>query len=128
MMDGGSDDGPSMEAGGDPGILCGAKYCNVQSQQCCITGTGQAEQHMCSGQGDNCSGTPMTCDDTTDCPMGMVCCGQLDQTQTFYMDVSCQSDCSNFDQRQFCNIMAPDCPMGTMCNPSTILPGYHACK
>jgi hypothetical protein len=131
-MEAGSDDGPIIMDAGDPdsGIACGSKvFCDPQSQECCITGMGQAETHMCTSQGGTCAGTPMTCDKTADCPMNQVCCGQLDQTETSYLQVSCLSDCSNFSQgqRQFCDPMANDCQQGS-CSTSTILPGYHACK
>jgi hypothetical protein len=119
-----------IDSGGDPGILCGAKHCNVQSQQCCIIGMEPNQTHQCLGQGDNCTGTPMTCDNTAECPMGMVCCGQLDQLQMSYQQVACASDCSNFNmgQRQFCDPMANDCLNQTTCQPSMILPGYYACR
>jgi hypothetical protein len=119
----------------DPGIACATKiYCDPATQQCCITGGGNLQTHMCQGQGDTCGmagqqGTTMTCDDTADCQAGQVCCGQLDITNTSYLQVTCQMDCSNFNagQRQFCDPMGNDCVTGT-CQASTILPGYHACK
>jgi hypothetical protein len=134
QMDTGSDDGPMMvDSGfGDSGIVCGNNvYCDPQSQECCITGMGNLEMHMCTSQGGTCAGTPMSCDKTADCPMNQFCCGQLDQTETSYLQVSCLSDCSMYDQgqRQFCDPAVNDCPQQyPTCGASTILPGYHACR
>jgi hypothetical protein len=78
--------------------------------------------------------TRIECQLPEHCP-GQVCCGhrnvygQGEDAFVYYDITTCQSTCDN-DDRILCNPMGPDdCPGGSSCNPSTLLPsGYHVCS
>jgi hypothetical protein len=47
--------------------------------------------------------------------------------------VSCADTCTGTDSQgnsliQFCDPAAADCPVGTTCNTSQLLPGFHVCQ
>jgi hypothetical protein len=133
------DSGP---VGGDPGIFCGKDpqgtdvFCAVGQQSCCAptVAPGNVPPYTCVSQGGQCSGTRIACDDTADCS-GKICCGAFDNTTQSYTDVTCRSSCSGTGPNgttllRFCDpaLSPSDCPVGTTCLESGILPGFYRCN
>ncbi|HEY8039812.1 MAG TPA: hypothetical protein VIF15_08475 [Polyangiaceae bacterium] len=125
-------------AGGGMTIFCPPSPC-APPAFCCVTGAGQGNppKYACETSPASCNGnggpgTTVHCDRTADCAPGDVCCGS--DYNGFYSDVSCrpQQQCGGngqgFQQVQFCDPHVGDCPQGTTCQPSQVLPGYSVCN
>jgi hypothetical protein len=86
-----------------------------------------SSQRACGGNGD----VPVNCSSSTQCPSGQVCCGDWNG-QSFSV-VSCRQGTAcgapnGIQDYQLCNPqLANDCPRGTMCQVSDMLPGYYEC-
>jgi hypothetical protein len=138
-----------MDAGPDPGILCGTttpggskRYCTPMKQDCCAQGSGAQTFFRCvtagSGTCQNGGGVAIPCDSTSQCPSGNLCCGTLDPQSNAYVAVQCQATCdSSQNQYVFCTQGAqPDvCAQipsnggpPYACGPSDVLPGYYRCS
>lgn len=147
---GGVDAGPTPDAGNpdtgpvskDPGIFCGKDgngndvFCVVNQQACCAPAVppGDVPPYKCVSGGGTCAGTRIACDDTADCP-GKICCGSYDPNQQRYTEVACRSSCSGQGPNgtqliRMCDpVLSPsDCPNGTICKESGILPGFYYCS
>lgn len=147
---GGVDAGPQPDAGkpdsgpisNDPGIFCGKDpqgtdvFCVLGQQSCCAPSVppGDVPPYKCIAQGSQCGGTRIACDDTADCP-GKICCGAFDNNTQTYTEVSCRSSCSGQGPNgttliRICDpaLMPSDCPQGTICQESGILPGFYYCN
>ncbi|MEJ7729847.1 MAG: hypothetical protein WKG00_11565 [Polyangiaceae bacterium] len=133
----------------DPPLECGAVDCVLGQESCCW----DANEWNGAPQGECVTGGPFTDNCNTDyvfieagaetrvecqlpehCP-GQVCCGhrnvygQGQETFAYYDITTCQDFCDN-DDRILCNPMGPDdCPSGSSCTPSMLLPpGYSICS
>jgi len=125
----------------DPGIYCGKNgnqnvYCTVGQDDCCATvQNGQPPNYQCKSiQSLSCQGLMIGCDDTADCH-GEICCGTIDAQTQRYREVACKTSCdnpgpNNSTQYHLCDpMLAPsDCPQGTTCQASTLLPGFYICR
>ncbi|HEY6459746.1 MAG TPA: hypothetical protein VIY73_06330, partial [Polyangiaceae bacterium] len=108
---------------GAPDVCCAAGGTSIGKFTC------QAASKQCGSTGQ--PGTPITCATTADCPNGF-CCG-VNDNNGFYVKVSCADTCTGTDAQgdsliQFCDPAAADCPVGTTCNASQLLPGFHVCQ
>ena len=80
-------------------------------------------------------GTPVRCDDRTDCPSNQVCCGSFEE-HSGYSTVQCQPNCNgspipSVTTVRFCDPHAPadECAdIAKVCRPSGSLDGFHVCK
>lgn len=133
------DSGPS-----DPGTLCFtqynppvATYCKNGTDLCCIKQ--QASACMPQSQALNCQqGTRLSCDDSTSCGAGKVCCGSLNSlggNNYYYSEATCTSTCAVSTQvpglRRFCNpnAIVDEClSIGLTCGASNVLSGYYVCS
>jgi hypothetical protein len=110
-------------------VSCGMTTCDAP-QFCCITVTNGDQMANCSTSPSDCStqgGTRLQCTSTAQCTGGDVCCGQK-MNSSSYVEVSCQPSCRNGNEYIFCDPTAPDdCPSGTSCRMSSILPDYTVC-
>ena len=141
---GGVDAGTSDSGGGagtGAGIYCGtdtnnqAVYCNVKSEECC--GSHQngdpSLTFACIPNGGSCQGTPIHCDDQTDCPSMQVCCGQFQQNAG-YVSVECKSTCpstGNMTGVRLCdpNAAVDEClSINKTCSESGSLTGFYRCN
>lgn len=107
------------------GIACGAATCTVGSSFCCDRG-GSASCATTGGLLACVGGTPVRCDDKTDCPTGQVCCASQDALG--FATVQCQSQCKAPATR-LCDPDAPsdECAaIGKTC--STSGSGYPSCS
>jgi hypothetical protein len=120
------------------GLSCGIALVCDSSQYCCATSDPMMMNpttYACmSGSTSGCTsngGTPITCDSQDDCNgSDGICCGELDSEQQ-YSHVRCASSCDTAEDRQFCDptAIADVCAAtGTICGPSTILPGFNVCQ
>jgi hypothetical protein len=91
----------------------------------CVANSGGA----CQG------GTPLRCNDQSDCASGQVCCGAFDQNFG-YRSASCATSCTSSSipgttPVRFCDPDAPvdECTsIGKSCTSSSSLPGFSICK
>ncbi len=109
-------------------LPCGAGQpdCPTGGQEvCCVTGDIGNLSFGCTDKA-MCTGTPISCTSTADCA-GAICCGVEtgSGTATRYVHVSCAATC---DGVYFCDPAANDCPNGTACSASMLLPGYFVCR
>lgn len=126
----------------DPGTLCFTQYnppittyCKNGTDLCCIKQ--QASACIQQNQAFNCQGgTRLSCDDSSSCGPGKVCCGSLNSfnNNTYYSEATCASTCAVSTQvpglRRFCdpNAVVDEClSIGLTCGPSNVLPGYSVC-
>jgi hypothetical protein len=120
-------------------IPCGSSTnaCNAKTQACCIKqGTPpDLECKTLNGGGNACSGgaLPARCNDRSDCPLGQVCCGMLDDNEG-YLSVQCRLTCiggNNVTAVRFCELgaLTDECfDIGKQCAPSQRLPGFGVCQ
>jgi hypothetical protein len=145
MADDGSVDAPLADQGTQPdqgaptGILCpGATPPTCPAgDMCCVSGNPEAgpQQGSCeSAEAGTCSGTPVTCSQTSDCTMGLACCGLLGTKggNVAYQWVRCVSPivwgCDDVNTVRFCDPVANDCPASEAnCVASQLLVGFHTC-
>jgi hypothetical protein len=103
--------GPTGGAACDPGnVECNNMQCAVPGHVCCDDGTTPA----CVGVTATC-GTPITCDEKSDCPDGQFCC--LVATSLSAFTITCQTAActvNNVGSTQVCKTNA-ECPNGA-CN------------
>jgi len=78
-------------------------------------------------------GVAIACDDRTDCPTEMVCCGtRADDSR--YTDIGCRPSCESTPDHpvaRFCDPKAAvdEClPLGKKCASSDNLNGYFVCR
>ena len=132
---------PVIDAGPvDPGTLCFTQYnppistyCKNGTDMCCIRQNASA--CILQSASSTCqTGTRMSCDDSTSCDNGKVCCGSLNSFNgnAYYTEVTCATTCAVSTSvpglRRFCNPKAPvdECvSIGLKCNPSNVLNGYY---
>jgi hypothetical protein len=151
---GGSSGGAGSSSGGmgsssgtsaDPGIYCGRSqtgdvYCTVDTQDCCISGSGQNASYRCmTALTCGFSGAiSVACDNSAECTGNQVCCGTIDPQSDTYEMVQCAASCDpENDEHTFCDpnaavdvcasIPSDNGPPYT-CTASTILPGYYVCS
>ena len=80
-------------------------------------------------------GTPIRCDDRSDCPSNQVCCGSFEQNSG-YKSVQCQASCNgspipSVTTVRLCDptTVLDEClEIGLVCTPSGSLDGFHVCK
>ena len=125
----------------DPGTLCFTQYqppistyCKNGTDMCCI----KQNASSCVAQGGVCAGgTRMSCDDSTSCDNGKICCGSLMSFNgnSYYSEITCATTCAVNTSvpglRRFCNPKAPvdECvSIGLKCGPSNVLNGYYVCN
>jgi hypothetical protein len=120
-------------------IPCGGanKVCNAKTEACCIK-QGAPPDLECkafNGGGNACSGGSLSvkCNDRSDCPLGQVCCGLLDDNEG-YLSVQCRLTCiggNNLTAVRFCDprALTDEClNIGQQCVLSQRLPGFGVCK
>ncbi|HMI83082.1 MAG TPA: hypothetical protein VK550_03255 [Polyangiaceae bacterium] len=118
-------------------ISCGASDCLTSG--CCSTSSGVSCVDI--GDAETCGGLLIQCDDSDDCPAGLVCCAEGDDLN----HPPCTSDVCDGDQRllrvhcepearcrgEFVMLCNPDRPGPcTQCIASSLVglpPGYHQC-
>jgi hypothetical protein len=107
----------------DPGtVACGDSECD-SNQFCCMLDN---VNPSCRGDGSECSGSQLDCDDSNDCTNGQRCCGRLVATadgKTF-LDANCRSDCPG--GMTLCS-EGSSCSDGRQCLTSTIVDAYRVC-
>jgi hypothetical protein len=116
----------SCVSGGDPGILCGATYCNPAiGELCCVTSGVAACTTKCTGANT----TPYKCDDAADCQTGLVCCGAVSGTTVNNIYCTGPSLCQMGSGKAFyCDPNASNnCPNGGTCQATNTPPGYYRC-
>ncbi len=107
---------------GDPGIYCGATYCDPATSVCCITSGVPACSAKCVG-GDS---APIACDDARDCTSGRVCCASLNGASVNNVFCTSLALCTA-PKVIFCDpALANTCPNGGACIPSAVT-GYYQC-
>lgn len=134
---------PIFDAGpSDPGILCFtqynppiATYCKNGTDMCCIHQSASA--CILQSQASSCqTGTRLSCDDSSSCDNGKVCCGSLNtfNGNAYYSEVTCATTCAVSTQtpglRRFCNpkALVDECTaIGLTCKASNVLNGYYVC-
>jgi hypothetical protein len=124
--------------GGAPGVACpmGGQAVLCQAGDiCCITGISQGMQgtqvDTCQNPTAPCSGTPVHCASSADCPSGETCCGTQTNAgfRATYRDVSCQTSCFGPMSVTFCDPrVGGGCPPGMQCAASALLQGFSACR
>jgi hypothetical protein len=121
-------------------IACGSSDCLTLG--CCSSSSGFACTDVASG--GTCNGILIQCDDTDDCPAGLVCCAEGDDRNAFdcpdttpcdtdgtLKRVHCETEahCRNLGYVVLCNPDRPD--LCAQCEDSSISglpPDYHQCN
>jgi hypothetical protein len=118
----------SCAASIDPGILCGAVYCNpAAGQMCCVTGGVGTCTTSCSGAAN----TPYRCDDQADCAAAGsptdVCCGTLSGSTVTNISCAKPSLCTS-PKVVYCDPGALNpCAIGS-CVAAAEPTGYYWCQ
>jgi hypothetical protein len=118
--------GPDARPPSGSGLAtCGASTCDLTVAQCCVDRTGAVEP-SCLAPGTVCPNNSysLTCDEGTDCSSGLVCCAQWFIQLNAVYDVACVATCVDYV------LCASDseCPVGSVCDWSTQVPGYKTCR
>jgi len=139
----------SSSGGMDFSVGCGATECPVDGQGACcwdyyqLNPGPQGECVKGPPDGDECdtefhersntgAEARIECQLPSHCGGGEVCCGDrviVGQDGAYYAGTECATQCDDPD-RILCSPLEPSftCPVGTFCNPSTLLPpGYFIC-
>lgn len=131
---GGSSGGPpgngGTSSGPTPGsVLCAGSPCaltvsGVVAEACCVAASPYPTLCLPLVQGE-CSnmGTPVACDDATDCAMGQVCCADNSGATP---SAACAAHCDDGGE-QLCRTDA-ECKGNGTCRPSSNGSDYSSCK
>jgi hypothetical protein len=102
------------------GVTCGASYCSLGSQGCCVQGGG-------AGTCENATqcataGFFLACDSSGQCGAGRVCCFDVGLSN----GASCVTSCTS---TVLCSPQSPsDCTPPKQCRLGTLPPGYYTCQ
>ena len=121
-------------------IACGSSDCLTLG--CCSSASGFACTDVASGE--KCGGILIQCDDTNDCPAGLVCCAEGDAHKALVCPdatpcdsnetlkrVHCETEahCRNMGYVVLCNPDRPDlCPQCASSSIAGLPPNYHQCN
>jgi hypothetical protein len=138
---GGPDTAPPIDAAPPPtGVHCGTdsnddpEYC-ADGETCCVTGAASNLTFKCTGSIGTfpCTGVPLECASSNDCPNNQFCCGTYFNNR--YQSVRCSASpqCGerNSSTYRFCDPFndVDECgPLNLDCRPSSSLPGYYICS
>jgi hypothetical protein len=107
-----ADAGPTTDAPGMSGVVCGADTCDA-TEKCCITVSGMATMSTCVPLMDPCGGVALECDGPEDCDTGDTCCAA-----PMGAEAGCRGVCMGL---ALCHTTA-DCPTDEPnCCPSMVL-------
>ncbi|HEX7666572.1 MAG TPA: hypothetical protein VF407_18725 [Polyangiaceae bacterium] len=123
------------------GIYCGgtgasALYC-TGGDICCVRnnqGGTSLLSYECTNEGacddDSFGDLVVPCARKIDCKGKQVCCGTfVSGSPAYYDEVTCDTDCTDSDNRVFCDPANgnADCPSPQTCQTSGAMPGFHVC-
>ncbi len=106
-------------------LNCGDASCTLARAVCCARKYGDTDYQngYCTVKSDCQSGDYFTCQRTSDCPSGNVCCVVYDQGSSFTRS-ECAVTCST---TVLCNPGEGQCPAGRNCRMSQGFPGLGEC-
>jgi hypothetical protein len=110
----------------DPGIMCGAKFCDPRKMVCCLQGD------LCQLPG-NCQFESLACDDSVNCATagldGDICCGDVASNSVLVSQCVPAAKCGvSNSQKQLCNPKAPNACTGNQTCTDLLANGYYACQ
>jgi hypothetical protein len=134
------DTAPPIDAAPPPtGVHCGSTsnddpaYC-ADGETCCVTGNASNLTFKCNAgiSALVCTGTPLECASSDDCPNGQFCCGTYfnNRYQSVRCSASAQCGEKNSTTYRFCDPFnaTDECgPLHLDCRRSSSLPGYYIC-
>jgi len=97
---------------------------------CCQQFSNGSYKPACYTNGNNCVGPDILCDGPEDCGGGSVCCGRLNTSSSFFIDMQCRApgDCSyNSGYRVICTTDTNACPSGYVCKNTSAPEQYKYC-
>jgi hypothetical protein len=107
--------------------------CSVPDRACCLNyvpGTDDFcvpanDPAACNVDGGS-STAVVSCDDSTDCLVGEVCCAQVNSSDNHFLGASCKTTCSDPSVR-LCRD-GGECAAPKKCDPWPSLDQYSACQ
>lgn len=131
---------PSVDASQNAGTVhCGlGVMCTPRSDEdtCCVNGSACDTLGQCQCVAASACNSPRhySCDDATDCPAGLICCGVFENMAggLLLISASClsQASCAASTQRgELCDPASPSvqCPTTMKCAASSKFPGIGLC-
>jgi hypothetical protein len=105
-------------------LICGPTLtCAFPSQACCFGDAGTCY----ASDGGVCSGTPVVCDYTGQCPTGQVCCATLEQTKPKGSSCKSAANCTAPTGYRLCRLDS-ECAGSGKCITVPTFNGYSYCQ
>lgn len=105
------------------------RICEHPPEECCGTYQGPKVNLACVTD-NTCTGVPIDCHVSSDCPNGQACCGAMVGAQ--WGEIRCRAQCNNSGGVTRVTMCDPEllliqCPLGQTCKPSAGIDGFGYC-